>query len=159
MFRLIALFVVLASPSLAHEFKSGDLTVDHPVIFKAFDKARAAAGYMLISNNGAADDTLIDIRTESYRSMMHETQESEGIARMIHLDAIEIPAGSEVSFEPGGLHVMIMGLTPGDLAVGDTLDATLVFDRAGEVPVVFIVEESVEDEVKETDHSDHGATN
>ena len=39
---------------------------------------------------------------------------------------VPVPAGATVSFEPGGLHVMVMGLTT-DLQEGDEVDFTLTF--------------------------------
>lgn len=55
-------------------------------------------------------------------------------------EAVEIPAGENVQFQPGGLHVMLVGLK-NDLKVGDTLKVTLKFETAGEI--------TVEAEVKE----------
>ncbi len=72
-------------------------------------------------------------------AMIHESREEDGVMRMIHVDAVELPAGETVTFRPGGLHVMIMGLKPDDLPLGGTLDAVLTFDRVGEVAVTFEV--------------------
>ena len=152
---LIALCLAPASVALGHEYQAGDLMIDHPVIYKSFARARAAGGYMTITNTGDADDLLIGISTEGPMAMLHESREEEGVMRMIHLDAVEVPAGATVSFAPGGLHVMFMGLAPEDLPVGDRLDATLLFDRAGEVAVTFHVEELPKDG-HVTDHSQHG---
>lgn len=162
MFRILiaaaAFSLTLALPGAAHEYRAGDLLIDHPVIYKSFARARAAGGYMTITNGGEADDMLIGVRVEGPMAMIHESREEDGVMRMLHLDAVEIPAGGTVAFAPGGLHVMIMGLQPDDLPVGDTLDAVLVFDRAGEVPVTFEVE-PLPAEGAAMDHSGHGMTN
>ena len=50
------------------------------------------------------------------------------------IDGIEIPAGGSVTLEPGGKHLMVMGLTT-DLTVGGTLDLDLVFQNAGTIKV------------------------
>jgi copper(I)-binding protein len=52
--------------------------------------------------------------------------------RMREVDAIDLPAGREVRLEPGGLHLMLMGLKA-PLKAGDKLSLTLRFERAGEV--------------------------
>ena len=53
-------------------------------------------------------------------------------------EALAIPAQQEIIFKPGGLHVMLVGLTQ-DLKLGDTITLTLNFKEAGsltiEVPV------------------------
>ncbi len=49
-------------------------------------------------------------------------------------DGLELPAGEEVSLEPGGYHVMLLELAQ-PIAEGDTIQVTLVFENAGEVQV------------------------
>ncbi len=133
------IFLVTGLAARAEEFSVGDLTIRNPVIFKSFTAARAAGGYMTIGNAGVQPDRLTGVAVDGPMAMIHESREDEGVTRMIHLDAVEIPAGDTVAFRPGGLHIMIMGLQPDDLPVGDTLDAVLRFDRAGEVNVRFLV--------------------
>ena len=50
------------------------------------------------------------------------------------VDGIVIPAGGTVTLEPGGYHVMLMGLT-GDLAAGQVVRLTLTFRTAGAIGV------------------------
>ncbi len=156
---IAALFAMtLAFPVAAADFKAGDLEIENPVMFKSFSNARAAGGYMTVANTGEADDLLIGVRVDGPMAMLHESREEDGVMRMVHLDAVEIPAGETVSFQPGGLHVMVMGLEPGDLPVGETLDVTLIFDRAGEVEVTFSVEERPE-QGGMSGHGGHAKTN
>ena len=157
MFRTLAtaLAIAVSLPAAAQDYMADDLHISDPVIFKSFAKARAAGGYMSIENKGETSDLLIGVRVEGPMAMIHESREEDGVMRMVHLDAVEIPAGETGEFRPGGLHVMVMGLGPDDLPVGDTLDATLIFDRAGEVPIVFFVTDLVQGSA-EMDHSEHG---
>ena len=55
---------------------------------------------------------------------------------MIRLDAVPIRAGETVTFEPGGDHVMLVDIEK-PLIPGETITATLIFERAGEMEVVF----------------------
>ena len=114
---------------------------------------------MSLTNTGDQPDALIGVRTESYGAMIHESGEEDGVMLMILRERVEIPAGETVSFRPGGFHVMFVGLARGDLSVGETLDATLVFERAGEVPVTFTVEDlqlsdTRDDEARQRDETD-----
>ncbi len=52
---------------------------------------------------------------------------------------MEIPAGWQVTFEPGGLHVMLIGLHQ-DLEPGDVFTLTLEFENAGSVDVLIEVQ-------------------
>ena len=140
MFRTLAVLSFLATPAFAHDFRSGDLGVIHPIILKAFHSARTAAGYMTVANDGKQPDMLIGVRIDGVNATVHESRNDDGISKMVHLDAVEIPAGDAVMFEQGGLHVMMMGLAPGQFKPGDMVDAVLIFDRQGEVPISFMVE-------------------
>jgi copper(I)-binding protein len=51
---------------------------------------------------------------------------------MHRLDAIPVAPGAPARLEPGGQHIMLMGLSA-PLADGDTLELTLTFERAGEI--------------------------
>ena len=57
-----------------------------------------------------------------------------GAMTMQPVDSIELPAGEEVSLEPGGYHIMLLDLVA-PLEVGDTFEITLTFENAGEVTV------------------------
>jgi len=59
---------------------------------------------------------------------------SGGMMGMVPVDRVDIPAGGSVEFKPGSYHLMIMDLT-GTLAVGQTVDLTLVFEKAGTITV------------------------
>lgn len=136
-FLLSVLAVVFGTAAFADE--QSTIQINDPIMFKAFENARAAGGYMTIDNTGDEDDLLIGIEIEDRMSMIHESREENGVVRMLHVDALAIPAGDQITFKPGGFHVMLMGLQPGELPVGETVEATLIFDRAGAVPVTFEV--------------------
>lgn len=151
---LVALF--LATAAQAHEFKVGDLEIGHPNIPMPAAKAMVAAGYLTITNNGTASDTLTAITADfAQMSMVHESKvNADGMATMSAIEMLDIPAGETVSLAPGGLHIMFMGLNA-PLAEGTRLPATLSFEKAGNVTVEFKVESAE----KAEDHSAHGATN
>ncbi len=52
--------------------------------------------------------------------------------KMRHVRALEIVPGEAVRLEPGGLHVMLMGVFS-RLEPGERIPVTLVFERAGEI--------------------------
>ena len=150
---LAALF--LATAANAHGVKLGDIEIIHPNIPQPAATAKAAGGYMAISNEGSAADRLIAIETPiAEMATLHEsTVDADGVAKMMHLEnGIEIPAGDTVVLEPGGLHIMLMGLT-GTLTEGDMVKATLVFEHAGKVEVEFQVDPPGGADHSKMDHS------
>jgi len=51
---------------------------------------------------------------------------------MHHQMSVNIPAGEQVVFEPGGYHVMLINLQR-DLIDGETISLNLKFKNAGEI--------------------------
>lgn len=101
----------------------------------------------MMASNGAAymeltadsDDRLVAARVGSSvaaRAELHETamDPDSGEMAMNEVDGIDLPAGQTVTLEPGGYHVMLLDLTE-PLEPGNTIELTLVFERAGEVVV------------------------
>lgn len=141
MFRaLLAAAFLLSAPAFAHEFKGGDLTIGHPYSFEIPPRAQSAAGYFSVTNNGSVPDRLIAVRSEAADAMIHQSTEENGVAKMSHVEAVDIAPGETVTFGPGGYHIMFMGLEGKPWVAGDKVEAVLVFEKAGEVPVVFNVE-------------------
>lgn len=107
--------------------------------------------YFVINNPTDAVDTLLSASTDAARGVeLHismkvepEDMDSEGIEgdvmRMVPQESIEIPANSSVSLQPGGLHVMLIDLQQ-DLNEGESLELTLLFERAGEITLTVPVE-------------------
>lgn len=62
------------------------------------------------------------------------TMPGTGMMKMQKVDKIEIPAGETVKLEPGGYHIMLMGLA-GELTEGSKITITLTFAEAGEKTV------------------------
>lgn len=99
------------------------------------------AAYFLIENGTGADDTLLSVSSEiASASEVHMSMMMDGgVMSMQQQESVPVPAGEEVEFKTGGLHVMFIGLTR-ELKVGETITLTLSFEQAGdlvvEVPVV-----------------------
>lgn len=87
-----------------------------------------SAVYMTLNNPSTAGDRLISAQTDVAHSVeIHETRMEGDVMRMQQVeDGIETPAGGQVELKPGGLHIMLIGLTR-DLNVGDTFPVTLKF--------------------------------
>lgn len=144
MLRLIlamTLFVSLVAPITAHEVISGDIEITHPSIPMPPRGAKSAAGYMAISNNGATDDVLIGVESPIANSVsVHLSEVQDGIARMVHVPAVNIPHDDTILLERGGLHVMFMGLNT-SLEGKNMIQATLIFQNAGRIEIQFMIEE------------------
>jgi Uncharacterized protein conserved in bacteria len=102
----------------------------------AFPNAPAGGGFMTITNTGAEDDRLLSAASDAAAKVeLHEMAMEGDVMKMRPMaDGIVIPAGETVTLEPGGLHVMFMGLSA-PFIEGETVTVTLTFEKAGAVEV------------------------
>lgn len=147
--------MLLATPLSAHDLKTGELHIIHPSIPSPMAVAKSAAGYMTISNEGDTAEELIAVRTPfASSSTLHTTIFEDGIAKMRPLAGLPIAPGEVVNLEPGGMHVMFMGLS-GPAYEGDMIPSTLVFRKAGDVEIKFMVDAAGAADHSTADHSGH----
>ena len=94
----------------------------------------SSAAYLKIINNGVLDDRLIAAKAAiAQRVEIHSMEMDNGVMRMRAVDGgLAIAAGGSVTLAPGGLHIMLMGLTT-DLAPDTKHEIILVFEKAGDV--------------------------
>lgn len=141
--RLLTLAVALflAVPALAHETVVGDLEIIHAHIPTPGPNAMAAVGFMAIANNGEEADRLIGITADFAEvAGLHESRvDTNGVASMQPVEALDIPPGETVVLEHGGYHFMFMGLKQ-SLTEGHTVTATLTFEHAGPVEIEMMIE-------------------
>jgi copper(I)-binding protein len=151
-----AALCAFATAASAHEFKIGDLVIDHPRAFETAQTAQTAGGFMTITNTGDTADRLVAVEADFPRVEIHTTEMDGDVARMMHLeDGIVVPAGESIIMKPGGYHVMFMGLGGDPFEVDEEVPATLVFENAGRLEVVFNVEARKMGDHSDMDHSDH----
>ncbi|MEL7048701.1 MAG: copper chaperone PCu(A)C [Pseudomonadota bacterium] len=141
----------------AHDYKVGSIKIDHPWTRVTPPGVKVGAGYMTIENTGDTADKLIGGSFSLAKKLeMHTTEVTDGIARMREISGgLEIAPGATVTFQPGGKHLMFMGLSAA-LEDGKKIDGTLEFEKAGTVTVKFAVEPLSAKSGKAVDHSAHG---
>lgn len=98
------------------------------------------AAYLVIQNNGAADQLLSVTSDIAQTIELHESMESGGMMQMSPVPNIPIPANGTVELKPGGFHLMLIGLTR-PVKTGDKVQLTLNFEKAGKIPVTAEVKE------------------
>lgn len=137
---LVALLVLLAgcgSGSTTSPAESGSSTTRAGsaglTISDTYVKSAAKEGDMamsaifgVLSNPSDRDITLVSGSSEAASTVeLHEMVMQGGAMKMQpRQGGFVVPAGSTLPLEPGGLHVMLIGLTR-DIEAGDTVSATL----------------------------------
>jgi periplasmic copper chaperone A len=142
--RLPALIFAILLPSaaaFAEDFSAGNLRIEQPWARATAGNLKTGAAYLLIRNGGSEPDRLLRVETPvAERAMLHRTEMTNGVARMFHLQSVEVAPGATAALSPeSGNHVMLEGLTQ-PLKRGETIPLTLVFEKAGQVAVKVTIE-------------------
>jgi copper(I)-binding protein len=133
------MFVAFAAQ--AQQYKAGDLTIEHVWARPTAGPNKMGAAYLTLKNGGKEADTLQSASSpDADKVELHEHIHDNGVMRMRKVEGgVAIPAGGTVAFQPGGYHIMLMGLKH-DLEDGKTMPMTLSFAHAGSVEVQVKVE-------------------
>jgi copper(I)-binding protein len=94
-----------------------------------------SAVFMSLENRSDQDQALVAAESDVSEIVeLHTHIEEGGMMRMRRIEKIDVPAGETVILQPGGLHVMLIGLQQA-LEPGQTIDLTLVFEDGSRMPV------------------------
>ncbi len=124
----------------AHEYRAGHMLIDHPWSRPTPPGLLNAVAYFTLENRGRSEDALIAASSPvAQRIEFHQTSITDGIARMRQLTQVVVAAGRTVKIEPGGIHLMLVGLNRA-LEAGTEVPLTLRFRDAGTVEVRLRIE-------------------
>ena len=98
-----------------------------------------SAAFMVLDNGGAKGHALVGAASPVAEAVeLHTHIMDEGMMKMRRVERVELPAGESVRLQPGGLHVMLIGLKQ-PLKPDDQVHLTLTFEdnsaRHLQVPV------------------------
>ncbi len=94
-----------------------------------------SAAYFTIFNDGGTPDTLTGVSTDAAAEVsLHKSVHQSGVAKMLPIERLVVPAGGRVALQPGGNHVMMMGVTRA-LEPGADVRLALHFRTSGTVYV------------------------
>lgn len=120
----------------------GDLEIAHAWARPTVPSASEGVVYLTIVNHGKTADALTGASTSAAKSAeLHTNDMMGGMMQMRAAGSLPIPASGSLALEPGGNHIMLMGLKA-PLKRGDTIDMTLIFEHQGKVDITVPVTDS-----------------
>ena len=132
---ILFLIAALSASVSAQQNALGDLSVERPWARELPPVAPNGAAYLRIENAGNAADRIVSASSPiAKRVELHAHETDGGVMKMRHVHSVEVPARGAVSFEPGRMHVMLIGLKE-PLVAGRSFPLTLGFQNAGEIEV------------------------
>ncbi len=149
---LFALAFALCCSLSAAIAQADVLNVSNAWVREAPPTSQVLAAYLQIDNPGTQDIAINGASSPQFETVeIHRTEIVDGVARMIAQEQLVIPAGGSVTFEPGGLHFMlIQSLKP--LQRGDHVMIQLRLSTGDNLQVHAEVRPGMDAEM---DHSHH----
>lgn len=134
MLVLVAGFVFAASAISS----ARQLEVDNAWARATPGKSATGAAYVTIQSPTA--DKLVAVSSPvAKKAELHTMSMSGMVMKMRPIASIDIPPGQAVTLQPGGLHIMLVGLAK-PLQTGQSFPLTLTFEKAGSRTVNVAVE-------------------
>jgi copper(I)-binding protein len=155
---VLLLFALLSVSALAHEHKKpkGKVSFENVWARATFALAKTGAVYLDLNNNSEHQIKLLSVSVDASiasEAQVHETFMDEddnemdgamdsGMMQMREAkDGFIIPSGSNIVFEPGGKHIMLLGLEK-PLTEGDEFILSFAFENNKVVRVPVVVEDA-----------------
>ncbi|MEW8505842.1 MAG: copper chaperone PCu(A)C [Candidatus Thiodiazotropha sp.] len=153
-FSLFGLFfLILSQPAAAGSLADGIMVAD-PYVRAVPPGQPNSASFMVLHNKGvkggaltAADSPVAEVVE------LHTHTMEEGMMRMRKVEKIDLPAGEMIKLQPGGLHVMLIGLKQ-QLVPDEKVPLTLMFEDGSSVQVDAPVRK-LQMKMKQGDHKRH----
>ena len=120
---------------------AGDIEAHEPWARAAMQGQNSAA-YLMLHNHSSSADELIGASSDIADAVeLHLSQMGpNGEMQMIPQESVPLAAGEEAMFQPGGLHIMLIGLKQ-DLKAGDTFQVVLHFKTHADIAIEVTVQE------------------
>ena len=135
------------------EHSHARLVVENTMVKTTPPGINNSAAYLTILNNSDAAITLVDVASDAARLVeMHEHIISNGAMKMQRMEPLKIGANSSVKFQPGGYHIMLIGVTD-TINIGDKINITLNFDDGTKKIITCIAKKQYE--ASENTHKHH----
>lgn len=133
---LAVAFAGFGAAALAADMTGGPIVVsDAWARASATPAMKTGAAFAVLANEGAEMDRLVAAELPAAeRVELHTHAMDGGVMKMRRVDAIEVHPGTPTVLQPGGLHVMFIGLRA-PLQEGSVIPLTLIFEKAGRIEV------------------------
>lgn len=134
---LLMAALVLLSPNGAAA--KNDVLAESPWVRLLPPSLKTTGAYVKLKNPSLQNVKIIKASCEvSERVELHSHVMEAGIARMSQIKEIHLPSGKEVHLEPGGLHLMLIGLKR-PLIEGETLPIQLELNNGDAIHLSAVV--------------------
>lgn len=134
-FSLIGLFLMSLCQTVSAASVADGIMVNDPYVRAVPPGQPNSASFMALHNTGKQGSALISASSPAAEVVeLHTHTMEEGMMRMRKVEKIDLPAGELVKLQPGGLHVMLIGLKQ-KLVPDEKVSLTLMFEDGSSLKV------------------------
>lgn len=120
--------LLLAALSFSALAQAAEVKVENAWVRPAAPGQKVVGAFMTLTAD--ADVTLVKAASPAARVVeLHFMRMADGMMEMRELEKIDLPKGTPVSLEPGGMHAMLIGLKA-PIKAGDKVPLTLTIKSA-----------------------------
>lgn len=124
---IIALVLSVSLPTFAGS-AADEVNIGSPYVRAVPPMMQNSAAFMTLENTGTTDRAVVAGASPAAETVeLHTHTMDDGMMRMRQVDRIDVAAGETVVLEPGGLHVMLLGLKQ-PLEEGGEVQLDLTYD-------------------------------
>jgi len=138
--KRVLMIVIIGALLLSACGAPGDIEAHQPWARAALQGENSAV-YLELNNRSSTPDELVGVSSDVASAIeIHlSSMNSDGTMQMVKQDSIPLAVDAEILFAPGGLHIMLVGLTR-DLKAGDTFQLTLRFKSHADIVLDVVVQ-------------------
>lgn len=125
---LCSSLLLLAHFSAHAQTAAEAIEVDDAYVRIAPPNAPATAAFMEFENEDKIDHALVSAKAYINKTTeLHTHTNDNGVMKMRQVSQIDLPAGKEVALQPGGFHIMLIGLNE-SIQEGQKIKIDLTFE-------------------------------
>jgi copper(I)-binding protein len=150
-------FFLLFSVTATTAARAGKLEIHDAWVREAPPTAEVMAAYLTLHNHSSKAYTLTGVSSPDFeRVEMHRTEQHDGMTTMLPVSRVILSTNGSVSFQPGGMHLMLMKPKK-HLMAGNSISLTLVFADESSMTITAPVKKATGDDEHAMHHGNHDA--
>jgi copper(I)-binding protein len=153
--KIIVLYIFLLSIQLIAQDNKKGISIENAYIKNVPSVSSNSVVFLTIKNGTGEDVKLIKVESDVAKAVeLHNMTMESGIMKMRQVESILILANSAIELKPGGLHIMLIGLTS-PLKIDDKKIFTFKFDNGKIEKMEIQVKELPQSENVSMEHEHH----
>jgi len=136
---LVSLFLTLLLSNISLAASQASITVNDPYVRAVPPGQTISAAFMKINNTTDKEMLLVNATSNVSKVVeLHSHVHENGMMKMRQVESIKIPANGQATLEPGGFHIMLIGLHD-NLKIGQEVPITLTFSDNSTMDIKTVV--------------------